>query len=181
GGGGRARRVGARARGARLGCGERAPRRARSLLAAGGAGMRFAQALGAPGFGAVAEFKRRSPSAGDLRPDGDPAAVARTYEAAGARARSGPLDQRFAGCWDDLRAARSTTGLPLLAKGFFTTPGHLREARDAGADAVLLLLRDLDDAACAALLVEADQLGLDTLVEAHDADELDRAVRLGAP
>ena len=143
--------------------------------------MRFAEALGAPGFGAVAEFKRRSPSAGDLRPDGDPAAVARAYETAGARAMSVLVDERFAGSWDDLRAARSSTGLPLLAKGFFTTPGHLREARAAGADAVLLLLRDLEDAACAALLVEADQLGLDTLVEAHDAAELDRAVRLGAP
>src|SRR5262249_35532952 len=163
GGGGRARRVGARARGARLGCGERAPRRARSLLTAGGAGMRFAEALGAPGFGAVAEFKRRSPSAGDLRPDGEPAAGARTYESAGARAMSVLVDERFAGSWDDLRAAREATALPLLAKGFFTTPDHLREAKDAGADAVLLLLRDLDDSDCAGLLVEADRLDLDTL------------------
>ena len=143
--------------------------------------MRFAEALGAPGFGAVAEFKRRSPAAGDLRPDGDPAAVARTYETSGARAMSVLVDERFAGSWDDLRAARAATVLPLLAKGFFTTPHHLREAKEAGADAVLLLLRDLDDATCTALLVEADRLDLDTLVEAHDTEELDRAVRVGAP
>src|SRR5579864_4475147 len=143
--------------------------------------MRFADALAAPGFGAIAEFKRRSPSAGDLRPDGDVAAVARAYEAAGARAMSVLVDERFAGSWDDLRAARASTSLPLLAKGFFSTPEHLRTAAEAGADAALLILRDLDDAACASLLVEAGRLGLDTLVEAHDGTELDRATALGAP
>jgi indole-3-glycerol phosphate synthase/phosphoribosylanthranilate isomerase len=142
--------------------------------------MRFADAL-REGFGAVAEFKRRSPSAGDLRPGGDPAAVARAYEAAGARAMSVLVDERFAGSWDDLRAARAATTLPLLAKGFFSTPDHLRTAREAGADAALLILRDLDDDACAALMREAGALGLDTLVEAHDAGELARAEKLGAP
>jgi indole-3-glycerol phosphate synthase/phosphoribosylanthranilate isomerase len=143
--------------------------------------VRFADALGAPGFGAIAEFKRRSPSAGDLRPGGDVAATARAYEAAGARAMSVLVDERFDGSWDDLRAARAATQLPLLAKGFFSTPAHLSEARDAGADAALLLLRDLDDARCAELLAEAASLGLDTLVEAHDGNELERAVRLAAP
>jgi len=141
--------------------------------------VRFADAL-REGFGAIAEFKRRSPSAGDLRPDGDPAAVARAYEAAGARAMSVLVDERFAGSWDDLRAARAATSLPLLAKGFFSTAGHLRAAREAGADAALLILRDLDDATCAALMREAAALGLDTLVEAHDAAELARAEALGA-
>ncbi len=143
--------------------------------------MRFLSALAAPGFGAVAEFKRRSPSAGDLRPDGDPAAVARAYEAAGARAMSVLVDERFAGSFDDLRAARAATALPLLAKGFFSTSEHLQDAKTAGADAVLLLLRDLDDAACGALLEEAARLELDTLVEAHDAHEVERATELGAP
>jgi indole-3-glycerol phosphate synthase / phosphoribosylanthranilate isomerase len=143
--------------------------------------MRFADALAAPGFGAVAEFKRRSPSAGDLRPEGDPAEVARAYEAAGARAVSVLVDERFAGSFDDLRAARAAASLPLLAKGFFNTRAQLETSRDAGADAVLLLLRDLDDVACAALMRDAAELGLDTLVEAHDAGELDRAVHLGAP
>jgi indole-3-glycerol phosphate synthase len=142
--------------------------------------MRFEDAL-RDGFGAIAEFKRRSPSAGDLRPSGDPAEVARQYELGGARAMSVLVDERFAGTWDDLRAARASTSLPLLAKGFFSTPEHLRTARDAGADAALLLLRDLDDATVAALMRGAGSLGLDTLVEAHDAAELDRALTLGAP
>ncbi|HVW88601.1 MAG TPA: bifunctional indole-3-glycerol phosphate synthase/phosphoribosylanthranilate isomerase [Gaiellaceae bacterium] len=143
--------------------------------------MRFRDALAAPGFGAIAEFKRRSPSAGDLRPAGDPADTARLYERAGASAMSVLVDERFAGSWDDLRAARAATSLPIIAKGFFSTDKHLREARDAGADAALLILRDLDDAQAAQLMRDAESLGLDTLVEAHDAEELDRAVRLDAP
>jgi indole-3-glycerol phosphate synthase/phosphoribosylanthranilate isomerase len=141
--------------------------------------LRFADAL-RDGFGAIAEFKRRSPSAGDLRPGGDVVAVARSYEANGARAMSVLVDERFGGTWDDLRAARAATALPLLAKGFFSTPEHLRTARDAGADAALLILRDLDDAACAALMREAESLGLDPLVEAHDDEEIARATALGA-
>ena len=143
--------------------------------------MRFAEALARDGFGAIAEFKRRSPSAGDIRPGGDVTQIARAYEAAGARAMSVLVDERFAGSWDDLRAARAATGLPLLAKGFFSTPADLETARDAGADAVLLLLRDLDDSAADALLGVARTLGLDTLVEAHDAAELARAAALDAP
>src|SRR3954454_10421341 len=143
--------------------------------------MRFEDALAAPGFGAIAEFKRRSPSAGDLRPDGDVGQVARAYEAGGARAMSVLVDESFGGTWDDLRAARAATRLPLLAKGFFSTPADLEEARDAGADAVLLLLRDLADPTAEALLRAARTLALDTLVEAHDADELARAARLEAP
>ena len=143
--------------------------------------MRFAEALARDGFGAIAEFKRRSPSAGDIRPGGDVTQIARAYEAAGARAMSVLVDERFAGSWDDLRAARAATGLPLLAKGFFSTPADLETARDAGADAVLLLLRDLDDSAADALLGVARTLGLDTLVEAHDAAELARAAALNAP
>ena len=143
--------------------------------------MRFRDAISRPGLQAIAEIKRRSPSAGDLRPDADPAAIAPSYAAAGAAAISVLVDDRFGGTWDDLRAARAATAAPLLAKGFFSTPEHLRTAREAGADAVLLLLRDLDDAATAMLMDEATSLALDTLVEAHDAEELDRAVRLGAP
>ena len=143
--------------------------------------MKFADAVAAPGFGAIAEFKRRSPSAGDLRAGGDVAAVARAYERAGARAMSVLVDERFAGAWDDLRAARDACSLPLLAKGFFSDADDLRTAVLAGADAVLLLLRDLDDEACIRLMREATSLGLDTLVEAHDEEELDRAVALDAP
>jgi len=142
--------------------------------------MRLTDALAAPGFGAIAEFKRRSPSAGDLRPGGDVAAVARAYERGGARAMSVLVDERFGGTWDDLRAARGACSLPLLAKGFFSTAEHLGTAAENGADAVLLILRDLDDGDCARLMREADALGLDTLVEAHDAAELERATLLGA-
>ena len=90
------------------------------------------------------------------------------------------VDDAFAGSLDDLRAARAATGLPLLAKGFFSTEEHLREVREAGADAALLILRDLDDATAAQLMRAAEELGLDTLVEAHDEEELERATRLGA-
>jgi len=143
--------------------------------------MRFHDALAAPGFGAIAEFKRRSPSAGDLKPGADVAQTARIYEAAGARAMSVLVDERFGGTWDDLRAARAATKLPLLAKGFFSSREDLQTAKDAGADAVLLILRDVHDSVATALLRTARTLGLDMLVEAHDADELARAAALDAP
>jgi indole-3-glycerol phosphate synthase/phosphoribosylanthranilate isomerase len=142
---------------------------------------RFADALRQPGLGAIAEIKRRSPSAGDLRPDADPGALAASYARAGAAAISVLVDERFAGSWDDLRAARAATDAPLLAKGFFSTREHLETARSAGADAGLVILRDIDDAGARALLSWAGELGLDTLVEAHDAAELERAVALDAP
>lgn len=142
---------------------------------------RFNDALAEPGLGAIAEIKRRSPSAGDLRPDADPSLIAPAYADAGAAAISVLVDERFGGTWDDLRAARAATTAPLLAKGFFSTDDHLRTAKDAGADAVLLLLRDLDDDGTARLLQVAASLGLDTLVEAHDAEELDRGIALDAP
>ena len=142
---------------------------------------RFADALSQPGLAAIAEVKRRSPSAGDLRPDADPGAIAAAYERAGAAAASILVDERFGGTWDDLRAARAAASLPLLAKGFFMTEADLRTAREAGADAVLLLLRDLEDDVAARLMAIASSLGLETLVEAHDAGEVERAIGLGAP
>ena len=142
--------------------------------------MRFAESLSRPGFGAIAEFKRRSPSAGDISPAAQVEDVVPAYETGGARAISVLVDAAFAGSLDDLRAARATTSVPLLAKGFFSTEEHLRDLREAGADAALLILRDLEDATAARLIAAADHLGLDTLVEAHDADELGRATRLDA-
>ena len=141
---------------------------------------RFDDALARPGLGAIAEIKRRSPSAGDLRPDADPSLIAPAYANAGAAAISVLVDERFGGTWDDLHAARAATAAPLLAKGFFSTEEDLRTARAAGADAALLLLRDLDDETTSRLLRFADDLGLDTLVEAHDANELERGIALGA-
>jgi indole-3-glycerol phosphate synthase len=141
---------------------------------------RFRAALAGERLAAIAEIKRRSPSAGDLRPDADPAALAAGFERAGAAAVSILVDERFAGSPADLAAARSATRLPLLAKGFFSERSELEKLRSLGADAVLLLLRDLDDAHMRRLLAAADELELDALVEAHDAEELRRAVELGA-
>ena len=142
--------------------------------------MRFRDALAAPGLGAIAEVKRRSPSAGDLRPDADPAELAPAFAAAGAAAISVLVDGRFGGSLADLRAARQATSAPLLAKGFFHEEAELDELMEAGADAVLLLLRELDDRRAKAMLEHAARLGLDALVEAHDPDELNRAAALGA-
>ena len=141
---------------------------------------RFRDALAAPGLGAIAEVKRRSPSAGDLRPDADPAELAAGFAEAGSAAVSILVDERFGGSVGDLRAARPASSAPLLAKGFFQQERQLDELKQAGADAVLLLLRDLDDRRAAAMLSRANELGLDALVEAHDVDELARAVGLGA-
>ena len=143
--------------------------------------MRFADALAQPGLGAIAEFKRRSPSMGDIRPDARVEDLLPLYAANGASAISVLVDERFAGSIGDLVAARATTTVPLLAKGFFSEEAQLDELRRAGADAVLLILRDLDDATTARLLAYASELGLDALVEAHDDEELQRAVDLQAP
>ena len=142
--------------------------------------MRFADSLARPGLRAIAEVKRRSPSMGDLRPDADPAQLAASFAAAGAAAISVLVDERFAGTVDDLVAARAATIAPLIAKGFFSDEAQLLELKRAGADAVLLILRDLDDATTARLLGYAEELGMDALVEAHTDEELDRAIALQA-
>jgi indole-3-glycerol phosphate synthase/phosphoribosylanthranilate isomerase len=141
---------------------------------------RFRDALAAPGLGAIAEVKRRSPSAGDLRPDANPARLAAQFTSAGAAAISILVDERFGGSFEDLRAAREATAAPLLAKGFFTEELDVLRAKVAGADAVLILLRDVDDLRAASLMSYARELGLEALVEAHDGNELQRAVALEA-
>ena len=141
---------------------------------------RFRDALAGPGLSAIAEVKRRSPSAGELRPDADPARLAAQFAHAGAAAVSILVDQAFGGSLADLQVARAATIAPLLAKGFFGEELQLLQTKVAGADAVLLLLRDLDDQRARALMAYARELGLDVLLEAHDADELHRAVSLEA-
>jgi len=143
--------------------------------------MRFADALRQPGLGAIAEFKRRSPSAGDIRPGARVEELVPAYAANGASAMSVLVDERFAGSLDDLVAARAATEVPLVAKGFFTTEAQLEELRAAGADAALLILRDLDDRQAVRLMHRAAELGMDTLVEVHDIGELRRAEQLDAP
>jgi len=141
---------------------------------------RFRDALAGPGLATIAEVKRRSPSAGDLRPGAEPSVLAAEFERAGAAAVSVLVDERFAGTLDDLRAARAAAALPLLAKGFFREEAQLDELQAAGADCALLILRDLDDRTARRLMRHAAAIGLDTLVEAHDRGELNRAVELGA-
>jgi indole-3-glycerol phosphate synthase/phosphoribosylanthranilate isomerase len=140
----------------------------------------FLDRLRRPGLQAIAEIKRRSPSAGELRPDADPAALAPAFARAGAAAVSVLVDERFGGSVADLRAARASTDLPLLAKGFFRRQEQLRELAEAGASAVLLLVRDLGDERLRTLQALARDLGMDALVEAHGPEELERAIALGA-
>ena len=142
--------------------------------------MSLRRALAGRGLSLIAEVKRRSPSAGSLRPDADPAALARAYERAGAAAVSILVDDRFGGSPEDLRAARAATRLPLLAKGFFRRPEDLPALREAGADAALVILRDLDERRARALMAEAVRLGMETLVEVHDERDLRLALRLDA-
>lgn len=129
----------------------------------------------------VAEFKRRSPSAGDLAPDADPAEVARGYATGGAAALSVLTDERwFGGRLGDLSAAREASGLPVLRKDFLVDPVQLLEARAAGADAVLLIVRALDGERLSEMLAAAGELGLHALTEAHTEEEVGRAVDAGA-
>src|SRR5438045_8649142 len=132
---------------------------------------RFRDALAVPGLAAIAEVKRRSPSAGDLRPDADPARLAAQFANAGAAAVSILVDERFGGSLDDLKAARAATSAPLLAKGFFTEELDLLKLKLAGADAALVILHDDDDQQAAGLISYARELGIETLVEAHAANE----------
>ena len=128
----------------------------------------------------IAEFKRRSPSAGALREGSDLAALVGAYERGGAGAISvlteGP---NFDGSLEDLRAARAACELPLLRKDFIVDPYQLHEARAAGADAVLLIVAALERRELASLHGEARALGLDVLVEVHDRAELRRALDVG--
>jgi indole-3-glycerol phosphate synthase len=128
----------------------------------------------------IAECKRRSPGAGPIRPGLDPEGLTRGYARAGASALSVLTDREyFAGSTRDLEAARAATGLPVLRKDFTIDPLHVVEARASGADAVLLIVRILTDAALAELHAMARGLGMSVLVEVHDKPELERALALG--
>lgn len=141
----------------------------------------FAAALATPGLAVIAEIKRRSPARGNLRPDLDPATLARLYESSGASALSVLTDERhFGGSDDDLRAARSAVSLPLLRKDFTVDSYQIYEARALGADAVLLIVRSLPDSLLREMLALAAELGMAALVEVHDEAELRRAFQIGA-
>ncbi|HEX4116555.1 MAG TPA: indole-3-glycerol phosphate synthase TrpC [Solirubrobacteraceae bacterium] len=146
-----------------------------------GYGGRFHQALARPGIGVIAEFKRRSPSAGSLREGAELGAIVMAYERGGASALSvlteGP---NFDGSLADIDAARDACGLPILRKDFVVDPYQLYEAVAAGADAVLLIVAALGQEELASLHDRALGLGLDVLVEVHDRDELACAEQVGA-
>ncbi len=141
----------------------------------------FAAALRRPAeVRLLAEVKRRSPSAGEIRPGADPVEVARAYREGGAAAVSVLTDREyFGGDLDFLRRVRAGVDLPALRKDFVVDPLQLWEARAAGADAVLLIVRILDDTLLRELLGLAAELGMDALVEVHDAEETERALAAG--
>lgn len=142
----------------------------------------FSAALDQPGLQVIAEFKRRSPSAGRLGGDLDPAIRTEQYVAGGAAAISVLTEPHFFdGSLQDLEVVRATVDVPVLRKDFTLDPVQVWEARAAGADAVLLILAIVDDATAHDLLAVARDAGVDVLVEAHTVAEVQRAVELGAP
>lgn len=155
-------------------------KRAATAPAARGFRAALQRPAGAP-VRVIAEIKRASPSAGPIRPGADPAAIAREYAGAGATALSVLTDESFFdGHLSFLAAAHAAVTLPLLRKDFIVDGYQVAQARAALADAVLLIVAALDDAALRALLEDCRAHGLDALVEVHDADELRRAVDAGA-
>jgi indole-3-glycerol phosphate synthase len=144
-------------------------------------GRPFSEALVRPGLSLIAEFKRRSPSVGEIVENAEVDELVRAYERGGAAALSVLTEERhFAGSLDDLRAARSASDLPILRKDFVVDRYQLYEAASNGADAVLLIAAALDDEALEALCSEAQELDLDCLIEVHDEADLERALQAGA-
>ena len=153
----------------------------RARLGARDGGRPFNEALVRPGLSLIAEFKRRSPSSGEIRPRAGVAETVVSYELGGAAALSILTEERhFGGSLHDLRAAREASDLPILRKDFVVDSYQLYEAAANGADAALLVVAALDDEALAALYGEARALDLDCLVEVHDEADLERALAIDA-
>lgn len=131
--------------------------------------------------GIIAEIKRASPSKGALADIPDPVELAKHYEAGGASAISVLTEsRRFLGSLDDLAAVAEAVSIPVLRKDFITSAYQVAEARAYGADLVLLIMACLSDEKASDLLAEIEQLGMSALVEAHTAEEVERAVAIGA-
>ena len=142
---------------------------------------RFRRELLARPTAIIAEFKRHSPSAGDIQPGADPLDVARVYEEGGAAAMSVLTEpEHFKGSLDDLRRVAAGVNLPLLRKDFMVDRHQVYEAAIAGAEAVLVIIAGLTDADALKLLDAAHNVHLDALLEVHTAEELQRAAAVGA-
>ena len=142
----------------------------------------FSEALVRPGVSIIAEHKRRSPSAGEIRAGATVTEVVRAYEAGGAAALSVLTDEKFfGGSLADLEEARGASELPILRKDFIVDPYQVYESAAAGADAILLIVAALEPGDLLALHAEARALDLDVLVEVHDESELDIALETADP
>lgn len=152
-----------------------------ALAARGHCKALFRSALLARPTAIIAEFKRHSPSAGDIHAAADPVEIARIYQSGGAAAMSVLTEpEHFKGSLDDLRRVAAATALPLLRKDFLVDRHQVYEAALAGAEAVLVIVAGLTDADALKLLDAAHLVHLDALVEVHTAEELQRAAALGA-
>lgn len=141
----------------------------------------FAAALKrGPAPAAIAEFKRASPSEGEIRPGADPGEIARSYVESGAACISVLTDRHFQGSLDDLRAVRNAVPVPIIRKDFIIQASQIVEARREGADAVLLIVAALEAPRLRELLGVAERCGLQVLCEAHDEREVERAMAAGA-
>ena len=139
----------------------------------------FSEALMQPGISVIAEHKRRSPSAGDIRRGASVIEIVGAYERGGAAALSILTEERhFGGSLDDLREARAASVLPILRKDFVVDAYQVYESAVEGADAILLIVAALDDDALGVLHREALGLDLDVLVEVHGEHELERALAI---